>query len=249
MHLALARRVAEDTLEQGVCLYTQWFPGKDNWVADLLSRYFKLSHHELTQFILSNAPYSQQVPANFKVRALRDLLLATASAASHGVTTATSQKSNTAWKRWIQFLHTLGLPNDPFLDGFDRGQRHRLLGTFAQSVRNCTYSKSTQGNAELVEGTCRTTVGGVAEAFKAARGFDPRLDSDGKASLLSTTSLQRIQKPRPLCDPADEVSLPRRTQAHDTAPDHGTTDDRVRRAHPHGILLYHAELRVPRRVG
>jgi hypothetical protein len=70
VHLALARSVAEATLEQGVCLYTQWFPGKDNWVADLLSRYFQLSHQKLTEFILSNAPYSQQVPANFKVRPL-----------------------------------------------------------------------------------------------------------------------------------------------------------------------------------
>jgi hypothetical protein len=125
--------------------------------------------------------------------------LATASAAAQGVTAATSQKSNTAWKRWIQFLHSIGLPDDPFLDNFDRGQRHRLLGTFAQSVRHCTYSKSTKGYPELVAGTCITAVNGVAEAFKAAKDYDPRLDSDGKTSFL----LQRLYKGYKNLDPSE----------------------------------------------
>jgi hypothetical protein len=121
---------------------------------------------------------------------LRDLLLATASAAAQGVTAGTSKKSNTAWERWIQFLHSIGLPNDPFLDELDRGQRHRLLCTFAQSLCHCTYSRSTKGYAELVAGTCITAVNGVADAFKATKNYDPRLNSDGKTSFL----IQRLYK-------------------------------------------------------
>jgi hypothetical protein len=77
------------------------------------------------------------------------------------------------------------LSDDVFLDEFDQEEKHRLIGAFAQSMREGQYSKSSQGYYNLVAATCTAAVEGVAQAFIAKLRPDPRLDADGKpASLL-----------------------------------------------------------------
>jgi hypothetical protein len=50
-HLAIARSFADFSLSRGIDHYTQWFPGKENAVADSLSRDFALSDEEVTKLI------------------------------------------------------------------------------------------------------------------------------------------------------------------------------------------------------
>jgi len=121
---------------------------------------------------------------------LLPLLLGAATNTAKGVTGQTHSKADTSWQRWIEFLvkaNFLGAvgQGDPYLGALDQSETHRTLGAFfAHSVRMRHYSKSTKGHAELVASTCRTAVDGVATAFIAADKPDPRLDSDGKTSLL-----------------------------------------------------------------
>jgi hypothetical protein len=73
-HIALAREFMSIVIDCSIVLYSQWFAGIDNTVADALSRRHDLSTEQLTKFIVSNFP--EQTPHGFHLRALpRDLTL------------------------------------------------------------------------------------------------------------------------------------------------------------------------------
>ena len=65
LHLALARAFADYCITHDIDHYTQWFPGKENKVADILSRDFTLNDEEVTKLIRDNC--SPFVPQNFKI--------------------------------------------------------------------------------------------------------------------------------------------------------------------------------------
>jgi hypothetical protein len=75
------------------------------------------------------------------------------------------------------------LSEDVFLDKFDQGEKHRLIGKFAQFLREGQYSTSSRGYDELVPAICAAAVEGVAQAFIAKLRPDPRLDADGKPAF------------------------------------------------------------------
>ena len=52
-------------LNHNIREYSQWFPGRDNIVADALSRDFHLSDDQLTKLIVST--FSSQTPTNFNI--------------------------------------------------------------------------------------------------------------------------------------------------------------------------------------
>jgi hypothetical protein len=58
--MTTARHLARLMIEAHSCLYSQWFAGEENVVADCLSRDFHLSEFQLTQLI--NSCVSHQVP-------------------------------------------------------------------------------------------------------------------------------------------------------------------------------------------
>jgi hypothetical protein len=61
MHLALARQFADFCITNDIVQYTQWFPGKKNNVADVLSRDFALNDEEVTKHIHENcSPFAPQ---------------------------------------------------------------------------------------------------------------------------------------------------------------------------------------------
>ena len=64
-NFALARHTAQLVLRARHCLYSQWIAGKENNVADALSRDFHLSDKDLTQHLFSTYPL--QVPPGFKI--------------------------------------------------------------------------------------------------------------------------------------------------------------------------------------
>jgi hypothetical protein len=65
VQLYTARKLASIIIEAESCLYSQWFQGDDNQVADSLSRDFHLNDTELTKLILTSIP--EQVPFGFKI--------------------------------------------------------------------------------------------------------------------------------------------------------------------------------------
>jgi hypothetical protein len=60
-----AQKLASIVIDAESCLYSQWFPGKQNDVSDASSRYFHLSDFKLTKFILTSVPH--QAPNSFKI--------------------------------------------------------------------------------------------------------------------------------------------------------------------------------------
>jgi hypothetical protein len=111
-------------------------------------------------------------------------LLAATQARNEGVTAGTISKSNVAWKRWVEFMHTCELDDDIFLTQFTRHERHLLLGAFAQRVRDNEWSKSSKGYDHLVAGSCRAAIYGVCQAFVSAGYDDPGKDAYGKLAFV-----------------------------------------------------------------
>jgi hypothetical protein len=68
IQMITARHLASLILQSKSCLYSQWFPGRENSVADSLSRDFHLNDSILSKFILSSVP--NQVPFGLKINPL-----------------------------------------------------------------------------------------------------------------------------------------------------------------------------------
>jgi hypothetical protein len=63
LHLAIARTTAKYMSDHGVHHYSQWFPGKENSVADALSRDFWLGDGDVVDFIKQK--FAHQIPQGF----------------------------------------------------------------------------------------------------------------------------------------------------------------------------------------
>jgi len=68
IQMTTARHLASFILQSKSCLYSQWFPGRENSVADSLSRDFHLNDSILSKFILSSVP--NQVPFGLEIKPL-----------------------------------------------------------------------------------------------------------------------------------------------------------------------------------
>ena len=78
-------------------------------------------------------------------------------------------------------MYSIGI-EDVFLDKFSRYQQNILMFSFAQAVREGSFSRKHHGH--LVEGTVITTLVHVAQTFRANNRKDPRLDIDGKTCII-----------------------------------------------------------------
>jgi hypothetical protein len=68
IQLVTARQLASIVIESNACLYSQWFPGGENIIADSLSRDCHLSDDNLTNFLISHV--SHQAPFGLKMNPL-----------------------------------------------------------------------------------------------------------------------------------------------------------------------------------
>ena len=99
------------------------------------------------------------------------------------------------------------MSDDFFLQRFNRNDKHRILGSFMQKVREKNFSESTHGNDQLVADSCRSALQGVCTAFITEGYPNPSLDADGKLAFIlqrqirgyrNTDPATRQQKPIPL---------------------------------------------------
>ena len=63
LHLSLAHAMANLLMDHDSCLYSQWFPGKDNIVTNLLSQDTHLNDASLLTHLLSHVP--KEIPEGF----------------------------------------------------------------------------------------------------------------------------------------------------------------------------------------
>jgi hypothetical protein len=105
------------------------------------------------------------------------------------------------WRRYNNYLMSIGVQNYFFLENFDRGQRHKILSTFAQSVREGRFG--IKSPKLLKAKSVRATLDGMAQAYKLADKADPRLDADGKLAFL----LQRQLRGYKSVDPGEKPQV------------------------------------------
>jgi hypothetical protein len=128
-------------------------------------------------------------------------LSAAISSANNSVVKGTSEKQIRAWRRYNEYLLSIGVTNDPFLENFDRGQRQKILSAFAQSVREGRFGS--QPPKLLKADSVRAALDGVAQTYKLADRADPRLDADGKLAFL----LQRQLRGYKSVDPGEKPQV------------------------------------------
>jgi hypothetical protein len=115
-------------------------------------------------------------------------LSAAQSAARNAVVKGTAAKQIRARDRYKQYLVSIGLFDDWYLENFSRGGRNKILSAFAQSIREgrfgARYLKHVKSNS------VRTALDGAAQAYKLANRPDLRLDEDGKLAFILQCQLR-----------------------------------------------------------
>jgi len=132
IQLATARRLATLIIDSQCCIYSQWFSGDENNISDSLSRDFHLSYTHITS-LLSTA-FPNQVPFGLEILPLPTEISSWATSQLL-LLPQTTPWSNCSWRQYRNYLLPIGISNDIFLETFDRGQHHKILCAFAQSIR------------------------------------------------------------------------------------------------------------------
>ena len=133
-----------------------------------------------------------------------DLCLAATTARQSSTTRGTSVKQNRAWKRWTQFLESIDIPHDPFLQSLTSTDRVTIMSAFAHAIRTASFSKPSI--SRLGEDSVRNSVDHVAQTFRDNQLPDPRLDPDGKPSRLLSAQYKAYKNQDP--PPKQQKALP-----------------------------------------
>ena len=67
--------------------------------------------------------------------------MAAENAQKSAVTGNTNKEQARAWSRWTEFLKSIELKGNNFLEEFPQNHKVRLLSAFAQTIRNGEYRK------------------------------------------------------------------------------------------------------------
>jgi hypothetical protein len=132
-------------------------------------------------------------------------LLGAAHARNESITARTIAKGNTAWKRWVKFLHKCELADDIYLTQFTPHERHLLLGAFTQRVQDNEWSRSSKGYDHVVAGTCRATIDNVCQAFVAAGYENPGKDTHGQLAFVLQRQLKGYKNNNPAEQPQKAI--------------------------------------------
>jgi len=197
--LIIARKLADLVIDNDLKLYSQWFAGSKNEVADLLSREGGiLNDKSLTNKIISE--FSQQVPKKFQsisTEARNNITLLRNAAENSQASATTSQYqqfNSTSWNKWISFLRSIELDDDPFMEQLKQHEQNQIITLFAQYLRSQPSQKG--GISGLAEGTIRNTISTVVQTFLENHAPDPRLSTNGKTAI----SIRRILAGFKACD-------------------------------------------------
>ena len=109
--------------------------------------------------------------------------LAAADIAREGAVTGhTHDNQACALRRFEQYLQSVGLSDDPFLDGFTCDQQNRIMCAFAMAMREGRFSGPAYDR--LAKGTVRDTMSYVCSTFRENGRPNPTKDSDLQPSFI-----------------------------------------------------------------
>ena len=133
--IEVARKHALDITKHGIKSYSQWFPSKENIVADALSCDDNRSEDELTSILYRFAPPSdadqfQDCTIAQQNCLVADLAAVETSTRQRAVQGSTHKNQARAWRQWLEYCSSIGLTNT-YLDGFDKHQQIKLMGAFS----------------------------------------------------------------------------------------------------------------------
>ncbi len=126
VQLTTAHQLANIIIQPESCFYSNWFPGEESTVSDLLSHDFHLSSTTLSILLeVSVLDHGNCFSTDFA---------AVQSAAKGCMIKGTNAKQTHAWAWYQLYLLSLGLQDDLFLENFNRGHKHKILSAFSQSI-------------------------------------------------------------------------------------------------------------------
>ena len=123
--------------------YSQWFPGEENDLTDLLSQDFHLSDKK--NYLLFQPNYwtdsiqLKDLTASSKNNFF-SLLNAAVLAWQDAATRKTHNQQSHSWNRWTQFQQWFNLDSDPFLNKFTQCQKTIILSAFAQQIQDWKFN-------------------------------------------------------------------------------------------------------------
>ena len=111
------------------------------------------------------------------------------------VTGKTQKDQDRAFNRWVSYAESVGLGSNPFLDGFSRPQRIKLMGAFAVAMREGRFSGP--AHDVLAESTIRSAISYVASTFRENDRSNPTRDEDGDLGRLLSRLFRAFRKKDP----------------------------------------------------
>jgi hypothetical protein len=196
-----ARKLASLILETNSNLYSQWFPGDQNYITDSLSRDFHIDDTSLANLLSLHFP--EQVPFGLTILPVPPEIV------SWLTCLLRSQQQKEPWsKEPTRSKFALGVASSSTLHQSESHQIHtsmnspsrkktKIISAFAHAIREgrlCDGKVSKTVKSESV----RSALDCLSQIFKLADWPDPRLDGDGRFALL----LQRQLRGYKSVDPA-----------------------------------------------
>ncbi|KAI2495235.1 hypothetical protein MHU86_19289 [Fragilaria crotonensis] len=185
LHLTIARAFADFCLTHEIDHYTQWFPGKENKVADMLSRDFALDDAALTDLITKTAHrlFHRTSGSSLCGQPLfRRLRLAAAAAQNAALADSTRAKRDSSWRCYERFLGRIdgvGGSLSPRTRTRSESRNVRLLRRRPSGRTASPRQPQEAGNGPL-SGSIRATLDGVAQAFRLNKFESPIHDAAGR---------------------------------------------------------------------
>ncbi len=98
------------------------------------------------------------------------------------VTGGTHENQARSWQRFSQYLKSIGLGHDIFLDSFTRSQKNKIFGAFALALRDRRFSRASHDT--LAVGTIRNSILDVCATFRENGRPNPTKDDNLQLSFL-----------------------------------------------------------------
>jgi hypothetical protein len=89
-------------------------------------------------------------------------ITAAESATNSGVAPGTHLKQNLAWARFKNYLKSISINSNPFLENFTTFQRNKILGAFAHALRDGRFYKNKR---EVKAETITSTIDCMAQTY------------------------------------------------------------------------------------
>jgi hypothetical protein len=165
---------------------------------------------------------------------MADLIIAEATR-QKAVTGKTHTDEDRAFQRWNEYIASIGIEYDPFLDTFTRHQRNTLIGAFAIAVRLGRFSG--QSYDTLAAGTVSNTILYLALTFKKNGRPNPSLEHPfikAVQGIPQQRPSNKTTKSTPLCRAERNEQVKSHTNSNSNSPTRHC-----------GLLFCHEVMQVP----